>query len=1142
VKDEEELEEKENMNEIEKFETFNLKEDIEKRTKNLNNNSIEEDNNIATEEENNIVSEEENKKGNIEEIDNATEEENNIETVMDNKIVTVVANKIITEEEINIATEEENKIENVKSSNKTNVKENNKDIYVTDTFAIEINDEKEIFTSPNKKDLEVIHNDFFICNTPKSQMSDKNENKNLTKFFTVESNTLNIEAANPLTNNNVHPNPNKFINATNAAANSSSISKPLQIENLNVIDISNSNPKWDEHLNRDFQGDFTIKESKSIANLKLDKFINTANNSNRTGVTITKIEEVNPLVNSQPVISQVIDKNDQVYKMISNTLNQDNNNQYLNYNHNNHNNSTSSSPSQPPNSNIFKRKVIPNENRKSRAKANENNPEKPTENKVRLDFHNNELLSKDTSTTERNENKVRTIPRTMTSFNSNNNSVNNGRKANRYNNENENEELNRDNSENENEDEMRYDNENLNEDEMRYDNENLNEDENRYNIEKSKEELNRYNNEKDNRYKNKKSNQDDNRYKNEESNQDDNRNENEESIRYNKEKENEVNQDKLTKDLQEDEEMIKLSERNEELKRRLNRLKKNIIKEIDNKKEFVDSNEENNNKQNYIENYKENNKQNYKENSIIFNNENEFSKSYLNFDPNTSRIIFNQPEEKLDEDGFTISPVRMKSNNNKKTQQHANTSNIPYPKDKSFTSTNNKSVIQDKNELENLNVNLSKRNMQNSNKSIRNIEEIDKTKEKLSNVKKMSNKVMNNIIYNYTNLDEEQNQGNNQNSNNLVQEKNLKREREKVNKVSKKVEEKINNKYKRINDEKLKNEKEKELEIFNITRNDVYKSTPTLSPKEASINNKTLTSSAIPKSKHSEKYEKIKEELLKLNSSNLSNATSINNEKNIQSRKRMDPRKEVEELISTNPSNSLPTYSLKNLNSSNSYNPANAKSPFQRTVLGTLTDSLRPNDLPNTNSTNQRTAAGTVTDSLRSNAVPNAKSPFQRSAPGTVTDSLRSNAVPNDPSKPFLNKFINSQPALTNTLRETNKASLTLNNIPNILSTNPSNADPFNMSVSNNSFVPFTTSTYKPLSKSKDKARLFFNLDEVKERLIIDSNLLDNNIQNTSYAYIQHHKKIPLTSMIYPSNEIDYLNARHRRQYYSQLKSLNTNI
>ena len=120
-----------------------------------------------------------------------------------------------------------------------------------------------------------------------------------------------------------------------------------------------------------------------------------------------------------------------------------------------------------------------------------------------------------------------------------------------------------------------------------------------------------------------------------------------------------------------------------------------------------------------------------------------------------------------------------------------------------------------------------------------------------------------------------------------------------------------------------------------------------------------------------------------------------------------------------------------------------------------------------------------------------------------------------------------------------------LKNLPYFLQTNSTNPDPFNMSVLNNSFVPFTTSSYKNVSKSKtnDKARLFFNLDEMKDRMIIDSNVNEdpiNSVQNASYTYIQHHKKIPLPSMIYPSNEIDYLNARQRRKYYSELKTLNS--
>ena len=122
--------------------------------------------------------------------------------------------------------------------------------------------------------------------------------------------------------------------------------------------------------------------------------------------------------------------------------------------------------------------------------------------------------------------------------------------------------------------------------------------------------------------------------------------------------------------------------------------------------------------------------------------------------------------------------------------------------------------------------------------------------------------------------------------------------------------------------------------------------------------------------------------------------------------------------------------------------------------------------------------------------LPNTVTTYPYTAPSTAIDSLRQNAIHNDVSKGSISldhrrTLLNTQPLTQNTPKGNTSSSYfmkppeqSLKNLPYFLQTHSTNQDPFNMSVLNNSFVPFTTSSYKNVSKSKtnDKARLFFNL------------------------------------------------------------------
>ena len=77
----------------------------------------------------------------------------------------------------------------------------------------------------------------------------------------------------------------------------------------------------------------------------------------------------------------------------------------------------------------------------------------------------------------------------------------------------------------------------------------------------------------------------------------------------------------------------------------------------------------------------------------------------------------------------------------------------------------------------------------------------------------------------------------------------------------------------------------------------------------------------------------------------------------------------------------------------------------------------------------------------------------------------------------------------------------------------------------------------------ENKGKLFFNLDDSRDRLV--GPLLNQNkikeIANSS-SYLSNHSKIPLINKhcnIYPSNEIDYVEARERNKIYSHFTKKN---
>jgi hypothetical protein len=753
-----------------------------------------------------------------------------------------------------------------------------KNFMSSETFEINTNRNEitNIITSPSKKELELFHNDFCIVNT-----HTKNETK-LKELFVVN-NSLNIQATHGLATHN---------NEDNLSISKSNNNFKLHTETSNVATEGN---RWEEGLNTEFQGDFTLKDSKSNNYNnncpKLDKYL-----TSKTGVTITKIEEV------LPKVSEVVDNNEMVYNMVKTTIEKD-----------------------KQKATSFKKESLGN---KKQPKVHGGKTALVAQNSISPvnEQDQNEVIQYENNLTyenkENDENKIKIFP------------INKNKKFELVN---------------------MADDENFSCDEV------------------------------------------------------------EENEKNHKAKANNL---QLANDLKkiednddENNELKVLSERNDDLKKRLCKLRENIIKEIDNRTDFLVPSpkmkiECKNEDSLLINNDVSNITSTYRTGKV---EQNDLSKSILNFDQNSSRFLDNK---------------NLNKSLNKSKQNIQDKIN-----------SLNKSIIKDKNDVE-----------AKWDKSTRNLNDIDKTKIKVDLANRKASQQMNNILYNY-NYDE-------------------KLEDVMKNITSNKKGNPHEDDDKKIITSKINNDKpdgfimdENTRMQFNTNKNREIDSESHMEmemQRNNKVKNTLMFSHRLPATanpQYSEKYEKIKEELIKMNSSNL------------------------------------------NLNNNSTFTEK-AFTDFSKT----------------SNSKNREKDIDEITSyNIKSNKAARPSNNYMYNLGGSSKINTGGN----------LYQF-----------------SYLLNNKFSTIV--PTQSDMMNMTVSGQNFTRFQTSGSRARPLKADKARLFFNLDEVKERLV-DTSHQDNGLEG--HSYILNHRKIPLIGKehctIYPSNEIDYLGTRHRKKYYSHINTQN---